>query len=316
MTWLGNVLLVFGCAMTLGCAASLADEIVRPAQGDAQVSSGRTWALKLPEEDKVEFHGELDFDGVSVGTNSMLYPAPNVAGFLAAVITHGVLVESQKNSQRRKAQESANKVLEPYQRILDAYTYRQLVQPWLDQAVPGSSKKLIGNPESPGSDDWLIETVPVFLMAQDQRTIILDNLVSIHAPGMAGAPGRSSHIRVISPAETDKEPAGTWTADEGKRLKEVSAWLFSESLKIAMNMMQDGPGDEGRPFRTIRYLEGSAEKMERAQLISEQCGRLLIKTLRGTLMSVPVKVPTPATGNTPEMMCSGDRQMDRSASLR
>ncbi len=35
-------------------------------------------------------------------------------------------------------------------------------------------------------------------------------------------------------------------------------------------------------------MEGGTERIERAQVLHEQCGRLMIKTLRGALMSVPV----------------------------
>jgi hypothetical protein len=52
------------------------------------------------------------------------------------------------------------------------------------------------------------------------------------------------------------------------------------------------------PHRTFRYPEGGVEKMERAQLVEAHCGRALLRTLRGWLMSVPVKVEG-------ESACSG-----------
>ena len=100
-----------------------------------------------------------------------------------------------------------------------------------------------------------------------------------------------------------EDPTETWLADQGKRLKEISAWLFSESLKIAMSAAYSGADTTEQPVRTIRYFEGSAEKMERAQVISEQCGRMVIKTLRGALMSVPIKSSTSIVGNPPKIEC-------------
>jgi hypothetical protein len=67
-------------------------------------------------------------------------------------------------------------------------------------------------------------------------------------------------------------------------------------------MANNGASNNDQPFRTIRYLEGTAEKMERAQLINEHCGRLLIKTLRGSLMSVPAKASAPR-GSSADMTC-------------
>ncbi|MDP2028066.1 MAG: hypothetical protein Q8K12_00295 [Thiobacillus sp.] len=282
--------------MTLGLNACLADEPVGAERADGQVTLGRSWTLKLPTDDRVAFSGALDFEGASVNPGFMMYPAPNPGVFLASVISHALIVGAQKSSQREQAQESADKVLDPYQPILSTVSYQELARRWIDGMLPGSSRKLIGAAESPGRDEWLIETTPVFLMAQDQRTLSLDAVVSIRAPGAPASAGSQSHIRVIAPAEESADLAATWAADQGKKLKEVSAWLFSESLNIAMSAAIDGTGQTGQPVRTIRYLEGTTEKMERAQLISERYGRLLIKTLRGSLMSVPVKVST-ATGD-------------------
>lgn len=293
---LGTLLGVVGCVMTLGLNACLADGPVGTERADGQVTLGRSWTLRLPTDDRVVFSGALDFEGASVNPDFMMYPAPNPGVFLASVLTHALIVGAQKNSQREKAQESADKVLDPYQSILSAVSYQELARRWVDGMLPGSSRKLIGAAESPGRDEWLIETTPVFLMAQDQRTLSLDAVVSIRAPGAPASAGSQSHIRVIAPAEESTDLTATWTADQGKKLKEVSAWLFSESLNIAMSAAIDGTGQTGQPVRTIRYLEGTTEKMERAQLISERIGRLLIKTLRGSLMSVPVKVST-ATGD-------------------
>jgi hypothetical protein len=49
------------------------------------------------------------------------------------------------------------------------------------------------------------------------------------------------------------------------------------------------PADEG-VFRTVRYQEGGAEKIERAQVLEQQCGRTVLRTLRGWLLSVPAQV--------------------------
>jgi hypothetical protein len=291
MLRLWKALGAFTCVMTL-LSPSWGADSTESDTGVGGATSSRGWSLKLPEDDKVMFSGAVDHDGASVGSHSMMYPAPNAAGFIAAVITHGVIVESQKSSQRKKAQESADKVLAPYQAILNTVSYQQLARAWADGTLPESSRKLIGATESPGSEEWLMKIAPVFVMAQDRRMLSIDALVSIYGPSASGDAAYQSRIQVISPAVESEDPAGAWAADEGKKLKEVSTWLFSESVNIAMRMAVDGTGKNDQPFRTVRYLEGTAEKMERAQLVSEHCGRLLIKTLRGSLMSVPVQAAT------------------------
>jgi hypothetical protein len=305
----GGWLWVVGCAMTLGLNACLADGPAPQEHQAGLAANGRSWALRLPTDDKVAFSGALDYEGASVNSNPMLYPAPNAAAFLASVVTHGLIVGSQKDGQRKKAQEHADKVLDPYQSLLGTISYQELARRWVDGMPPGSGRTLIGAAESPGGDEWLIETTPVFQMAQDQRTLSLDALVSIRAPGVTGDAGNSSRIRVISPPVEGADPPEVWAAEQGRKLKEVVAWLFSESLDIAMKVAIDG-GNTDQPFRTIRYVEGTAERMERAQLVSEHCGRLVIKTLRGSFMSVPVKASA-ATGGNGNGVCQGLARMHK-----
>jgi hypothetical protein len=49
----------------------------------------------------------------------------------------------------------------------------------------------------------------------------------------------------------------------------------------------------------VRYNEGGTERMERAQVVSEQCGQLVLRTLRGNLISVPVKSAVPGEASCP-----------------
>jgi hypothetical protein len=303
ITTLNRILVFCCCLIDIGLAACEASEIAGTKPAAGQAAMGRNWSLKLPKIDKVVFSGALDYDGASVDTNSMLYPAPNAAAFLVSVVTHGLIVESQKDNQRKKAQEQADEVLEPYRLILDTFTFSQLAQPWLDGSLPATGRKLVVDGESPEGGDWSIESVPVFLMAQNQKALILDNLVSIRAPNANEDTLQQTRIRVISHAEENPDPAAIWTADQGRKLKEVSAWLFSESMNIALNDASHNAGNHDHPFKTIRYLEGGTNKMERAQVIDDRCDRLVIRTLRGSFMSVPVKPSLSGKGSSPETRC-------------
>jgi hypothetical protein len=61
--------------------------------------------------------------------------------------------------------------------------------------------------------------------------------------------------------------------------------MLAQSVDIALAYMPGHAGTE--PFRTVRYQEGSVERMERAQVIREACGQVVLRTLRGNLMAVP-----------------------------
>ena len=98
----GKVLGAFCCVMTLGLSSCWAAKSAESDYGDGQVIGDRSWSLRLPADDKIVFNGALNSDGGVVSSPSILYPAPNVGGFIAAVITHALIVESQKTRPESK----------------------------------------------------------------------------------------------------------------------------------------------------------------------------------------------------------------------
>lgn len=108
-------------------------------------------------------------------------------------------------------------------------------------------------------------------------------------PGTLPASDYRTTIRVVSNPNTNENSVVEWTANNGEKLKDQSAKLLAESFDIAFRDAGDTSDKEKIPERTIRYREGGREKMERAQVLSTQCDRLLIRSLRGTLLSVPIQ---------------------------
>jgi hypothetical protein len=254
------------------------------------------WAVRAPKEERVVFQGAVSFDGAGSGAAGMLYPAPNLAGFLAAVITHGLLVESTKKGQKDKLQQEADKVLVPYQDVLNGYTATELMRRSVDKATTGRGKRLLDASQS-GDTGWLVESTPAFSLTQDQSAIVLDNGIAIYAPGDRANAAYKNVVRVVSRPKAADDLAVFWTAGGGEKLKDESANLLAESLDIALNQAAGDAGN-ANPHKTFRYLEGGSEKMERGQLVSERCGRVVLKTLRGWLMSVPSRQPAADCGET------------------
>lgn len=287
MTWKNILGTAYGCMMAVFIACCPAVKAADMDPAATTTLAEQYLLLKLPKTDRVAFSGELDFQGADVGSGSILYPAPNAAGLIAALITHGLIVESQKSSQRTEAQKRADRIMEPFSPALENFSYPELAHPWLSGDSPSSPKRLAEDAASQEKGEWLIESAPVFLMAQDHRSLVLDNQVSIRTPGASEEAVQQVRVQIVSPPEESQDPTAAWTTDKGRKLKETCSRLFTESMDIALGVKADSTAD--RPFRTVRYLAGNAEKMERAQVIDKRCGRLLIKNLRGTLMSVPVK---------------------------
>ena len=94
---------------------------------------------------------------------------------------------------------------------------------------------------------------------------------------------------VVGERVKDAEPLAYWTQNDGDRLKKVTGNLLLESIDLAIaSAAQDLPS-AAVTEQTHRYFEGSLFKTERATLLIERCSRVVLKTLRNTLLSVPAE---------------------------
>jgi hypothetical protein len=250
--------------------------------GAAQAADLR---VVLPGDRPVAFRGALSLDAVGTGTGSFLYPAPNAAGLLVAVLTHSALVEQQKAAQKEKLQETADKVLDKYRAVLDQITNAKLAEAALGR-LHWEGATTVGATAT-AAQGWVIEGTPVLTMTQDQRALFLDAEFKVTEPGAAAAAPVA--VRVVSQALEPDGVTGQWMANDGSVLKEQAAALFMQALRIALDARRLGAMPDA--YRTVRYPQGSSEQIERATLMVRSCDRLVIRNLRGTLMSVPAQDP-------------------------
>lgn len=277
---------IVGLSLFARLSIATDDAATEPQQAAVANIITAKWCLRLPQDGHVAYRGVASFDEAGTGTSSFLYPAPNAAGLLVGVLTHGLLVDSAKKKQKDNLQAAADNVLSPYRVVLDNFNYRDLMRRAVEKTLAGTNAKLIEYADNPGHE-MIVEIVPIFSLTQDQKTIVLDNTIVIHMAGNVPIATYQNTARVISTPRDADDLAAFWTANDGEKLKDESAQLVAESIDIAFRCAATGVGQGGEAYRTVRYREGSAEKFERAQVLSNHCGRLLIRTLRGTLMSVP-----------------------------
>lgn len=268
---------------------ALADESMRPVSPLAEVTAvpgiSNIW-LKIPIDEKVAFSGAINYDGAGIKNPNIIYPAPNLIGFLAAIATHGVIADSMKDNQKKELHNQANKVLQGYGPLLDNFKYSELATASLDMMTTAGKKRMIDTANQAMPNDVIIESHPQFFITQDQRAIVLDNPISIQTFGSSML--YRTQVRVVSPDIGQDAPGKAWTDDQGRKLKSESEQLFAASLDMALNAMGTTGKEEGA-YKTIRFQEGGSERMERGQLIREDCNNIIFKSLRGHLMSVPQK---------------------------
>jgi len=293
--------LCLAAGMLAGVAAMAADAGIVEGAPVALDESG--FALKLPANDAVVYRGLVNYDKAGGPAGAFLYPVgtAGLAGLLVGIATHGTLVEAGKNSEKTRLQNEADKVLTPFRPVLDGMTHRILMGEGLQRlGVPAKARVIDANESA---DGWIVESLPVFSMTQDRGALVLENALLVYAASDPSNPRYRNVVKVVSNLHDDADLESHWGADEGKRLKEESERLFGHSIRLLMQALQARPSDQTQVEKTFRYIEGKEQRMERAQLVRENCGRAVIKTLRGWLMSVPLRQSAPPP-QSPE--CSGE----------
>ena len=250
------------------------------------MSADAAWCLQPPAEGVVPFRGLEAADANALGAGAMLYPAPSVVAALAAVAAHAAVVGGVRAQHAREHAAAADKVLEPYQAVLGSFRSQELEDRALAARTADGATSLPCTADRTASA-WIIDSAPVFFMAQDQTALVLDNVLAVHPRGPPGTNAYRHVVRVVSAHLSPEAPATTWLADDGARLKAESIALFGQSLDIALRVAAGDPVAADAPFKSFHYYEGTSDKVERAQLVSETCERLLLRTLRATFLSVP-----------------------------
>jgi hypothetical protein len=248
------------------------------------------WTLRPPIGDPVVYRGIVEHERVhGVASSRVAYPAPNVGVFVAAVLTHAAINESVKNVQQERQQTQADAVLLPLRGELATITHADLMQLALAR-LPASAGTL-GAADQPYAG-WQVSSAPVFMMTPDRRALVLDNTIGVFGPGETAKPAYAVTIRVVSQPRVEPDPLAAWMAPDAVR--QESARLLAHSLAVALRDAVRGGASGAVPFRTIRYLQGPEEKMERAQPVEAWCQRQVVRNLRGWLLSVPLPAVEPA----------------------
>ncbi len=284
---------VYSLALSMGVYAACCPELAAAEQ--EAVALPLKIALRIPAQGKVSYSGMTNNDATGLGTGGMFYPGFGLIGFIAAVATHGVINESSKSSQKSKLQEEADLVLQPYRDALDKFHYAELLQASAALLKPTHEFTLLTATDKP-STEWRLDSAPIFQFTQDQSALVLESAIAIYAPDSTGKtkPRYTSVVKVISQATIGDDVAAQWADKDSERFKTMSANLVAQSLEIALSDWAQGATKTEALHKTVRYALGKEEKMERAQVLAESCERVLMRSLRGALISAPTS-PTAQT---------------------
>lgn len=284
--------------VTLGLAGPVVGAEQAALPEIAAHDANSNWVLRLSTDAPVVYEGEVGFDDAGTGAGFMMYPAPNPAGFLASILIHGLFMESVRKTEKDKIQTAADRILEPYRPFLDSIRVHDLMRRAVALFATAKSVQLIESsaPAPSTGQSRVVTSVPLFFLTQDQSALVLDNAVEIRQPSTPSDKAYQNIIRVVSSTQDAADLAAQWSHASGALFFSESARLLAHSIDLALRDSAAATNAEALPYRTVRYQQGRAEKIERAQLISASCDRMLIRTLRGYLMSVPVSRATETAG--------------------
>jgi hypothetical protein len=250
----------------------------------APAMTGPAMVLRGVLAQKVAFQGALSYDNAGGGAGMVMYPAPGLAGLLAAVATHAAIAGGVREAEKKALREKADVILAPHQEWLNGYKLAELFLDAYGSIASAGNVRIVEQQAPLVASEIVVDNVPLFSMTQDRRSLILDNAISIRAQGRAEP--FNIVIRIVSPARDANVDAAYWFDASGARLKQTTAGMLARSVDVAMSHMR-GKAGLASPFRTVRYNEGGAERMERAEVLKVRCEDLELRTLRGNVMVVP-----------------------------
>ncbi|MGM9482578.1 hypothetical protein ACS5PN_15405 [Roseateles sp. NT4] len=255
------------------------------AQGAVDAANLR-WSVGVAQQP--EFHGVLNKDGAGMKGGQILYPGgAGLAGLFVAVLTHAAINSSVQTAEMKRLQDKADAVLVPYAQALQSLSTDDL---------------MMRTQEEVSQRGWLpanasLELRPVFLMTQDRRAVLMD--VAAQFNDGSGAPTSTLGMRVVSDPRAVTQEADDWAEADGYGLRRVCVALLTRAVQHLIGHLGNAnrAGDANAPAaaeRTVRFVEGGAQRMERATVLEQRCGRALLRTLSNTLMSVPLAATTSA----------------------
>ncbi len=245
-------------------------------------------AVKVPRESSVVFHARVNYDRIDVGHGSFLYPAPDAASFIVGVLTHALLVGSMKDKKKQEKQRAADVMLTPYMRVIENFKYDDLLTNSISayEARKKDTTTVTNIDAAPG--DYVLESAPVFLMIPTEDALLVQNTVALYSSSDPQTLLYRNSVEIVSDSPAEAYKRSTWLENDGEKLKEVSTQLYAMSLEIILDNIFDRHPRRKMPQQTFRYFEGPRKKIERGELVTQDCHRFLMKTLWGTLKSAQI----------------------------
>ncbi|MCL1051495.1 hypothetical protein L2755_17945 [Shewanella abyssi] len=289
--------IVFICLLSLilcACSTHQPKGYVKHVDNRTTLKENSKLYVKVPEGTALII-GKAAPNSGNVDHPDMIYPAVTPVDFFAAIITHAAITESVKNDKKNRAQTLADTVTIPYRPFVKDIANQALVSQLKDIAL-SRGFQLARYSESLSESDVVLDITPIYLLNQKQDTLTLRTqfLVyqkkELHVTAKKRKVLYQNQIEVLSSKIKAESPQEYWLANDGERLITTMRSLLSKTLKLgAIQVSSIQTDDSIMTKQNIRYDDGDTTAFERASIISDDCERVIIHTLRGWLKSIPTE---------------------------
>ena len=193
-----------------------------------------------------------------------------------------------QNSVEKKVIDQANLVVEKYQNYIDTFSAETIfhsIVSNLDDQYSFQIVKYSSEENIEDMDGWVLHATPVFYLTQDERELVVKNLIYFHSTEDPEKIMGRNIIEVASKKLSEQEPYSKWVSDDLMMSK--AANLYALSLNLFIDDVLSRHKNESEVESTFRYFQGGEKLFERGQLVKQECGRVVVRTLRGWLLSLP-----------------------------
>lgn len=190
------------------------------------------------------------------------------------------MVQSAQNRKLEKDREQANLALAPVEDDVEALRKMPLQELSLtDQFIVQPST---GSARTSG---FQLETYPIFFVTDNLEGLSLKNVVVLHELGSdLTAPIYQNVVEVVSPVSVNEYTGEL--ADEGE-FKAAVKTLYQKSVLLALQDIKGNLGSTESTSRTFRHEVNGLLRLERGVAVKESCDEIVVRNLRGWLISLP-----------------------------
>lgn len=278
----------------VGCASNSPRSVLKADKGTQDIKQGDALHLAVNIAEDSVLQGQFDFDELHGGAGGMLYPGYGAASFLVGIAVHAAVANSATDKKKDSVVDRANQVVQKYQVGVDKFAKEEFFVAQAESSndlqaltIKAAARRIGGGGDSLAeANSWLLTSDPVFYMTQDERELVLQNVVRLTR---ADEPEKILYENIIEIASVPihEAPRDAYWLAEG-RLEEQLGKLFVDSLVLAADdVLRHFDGVTATQV-TFRYNQGGERKIQRGTLVQAQCERVVLRTLRGWLKSLPV----------------------------